>query len=127
MASAYTREQVVSYLSHIGLPETFHNAPPTLALLQHLHTYTMSKLPYENLSLHYSLSHTIDLDPQHLFTKIVTNNRGRGGYCMEVALLYNHILRALGFDAYTAGVRTRPRVHGAPTGDFPGWYAFVFL
>ncbi|KAF2165258.1 hypothetical protein M409DRAFT_24641 [Zasmidium cellare ATCC 36951] len=125
MASAYSRDQVVSYLNYIGLPQDLHNASPTLAFLQQLHTYTISKLPYENLSLHYNPSHSIDVDPQHLFTKIVTNNRGRGGYCMEIALLYNHILCALGFDAYTAGVRTRPRVHGTPTGDFPGWSHIV--
>lgn len=127
MASAYSRDQLVSYLNHIGLPETLHNAPPTLALLEKLHTYTISKLPYENLSLHYSPSHSITLDPQDLFVKMITNNRGRGGYCMEVALLYNHVLRGLGFDVYTAGVRTRPRVHGTPTGEFPGWYAGTFL
>lgn len=127
MASAYSREQVVSYLNHICLPETLHNVPPTLALLQQLHTYTISKLPYENLSLHYNPSHSINLDPQHLFTKMITNSRGRGGYCMEIALLYNHILRALGFDAYTAGVRTRTRVKGTPIGDFPGWCVVLFL
>lgn len=127
MASAYSRDQIISYLSYIGLPESLHNGPPTLALLEQLHTRTISKLPYENLSLHYNPSHCIDLDPQHLFTKMITNNRGRGGYCMEIALLYNHILRALGFNAYTAGVRTRTRVHGIPTGDFPGWYVALSL
>ncbi|KAK4505200.1 hypothetical protein PRZ48_003163 [Zasmidium cellare] len=91
MASAYTRDQVVSYLDYIGLPKDLHNAPPTLDLLKQLHTYTISKLPYENLSLHYNPSHSIDLDPQQLFAKIVTNNRGRGGFCMEIALLEDHI------------------------------------
>ena len=113
MSSAYSRDQLISYLDYIGLPKDLHKAPPTLDLLKQLHTYTISKLPYENLSLHYNPSHSIDLDPQQLFTKIVTNNRGRGGFCMEIALLYNHVLRALGFDAYTAGVRTRPRTHVA--------------
>ncbi|KPM37275.1 hypothetical protein AK830_g9294 [Neonectria ditissima] len=63
----------------------------------------------------------IELDPQHLFRKIVTDNRGRGGFCMEIAILYNHVLRAAGFDAYTAGVRTRGRLEGVPQGDYPGW------
>ncbi|KAJ4169089.1 hypothetical protein NW754_011021 [Fusarium falciforme] len=40
---------------------------------------------------------------------------------MEIAIFYNHILRAIGFDAYTAGVRTRGRLQGVPRGDYPGW------
>ncbi|KAK7403661.1 hypothetical protein QQX98_010584 [Neonectria punicea] len=86
-----------------------------------LHTHCLSTLPYENLSLHYNATHQIELDPQHLFHKMVTDNRGRGGFCMEIAILYNHILRAAGFDAYTAGVRTRGRLQGVPRGDYPGW------
>lgn len=42
---------------------------------------------------------------------------------MEGNLLYNHILKAAGFDAYTAGVRIRPRVNGVPGGDvYTGWF-----
>ncbi|KAM0231270.1 hypothetical protein ACHAPO_008650 [Fusarium lateritium] len=52
---------------------------------------------------------------------MIGNNRGRGGFCMEIAILYNHMLRAIGFNAYTAGVRTRGRLEGIPHGDYPGW------
>lgn len=41
---------------------------------------------------------------------------------MENSIFYNHILRALGFNAYTAGVRIRPRVNGVPQGNYMGWY-----
>ncbi|KAF6817568.1 arylamine n-acetyltransferase 1 [Colletotrichum plurivorum] len=121
MASAYTTKQLAQFLDHIGVPTAFRHAPPSLQLLTVLHVHTISTSPYENLSLHYNPSHEINLEPQHLFEKIITNKRGRGGFCMEVAILYNHMLRALGFDAYTAGVRTRPRIQGVPQGDFPGW------
>lgn len=121
MAVAYNQEQVQQYLDYIGLPESLRNEPPSLKLLRALHVHTISTLPYENLSIHYNPTHSIDLDPQVLFRKIVTEARGRGGFCMENAILYNHILRAIGFDAYTAGVRTRPRLEGVPRGDFPGW------
>lgn len=121
MASAYNLEQLQQFLTHIGLPERLHHEPPSLSLLKALHVHTLSTLPYENLSLHYNAAHQIELDPQHLFRKIVTDNRGRGGFCMEIAILYNHILRAIGFDAYTAGVRTRGRLEGVPRGDYPGW------
>ncbi|KAH6994923.1 hypothetical protein EDB80DRAFT_153879 [Ilyonectria destructans] len=125
MASAYSLEQLQQFLTHIGLPERLHHEPPSLSLLKALHVHTLSTLPYENLSLHYNAAHKIELHPQHLFRKIVTDNRGRGGFCMEIAILYNHILRAIGFDAYTAGVRTRGRLEGVPRGDYPGWNHIV--
>ncbi|RYP87422.1 hypothetical protein DL769_000518 [Monosporascus sp. CRB-8-3] len=87
----------------------------------------ISTVPYDNLSLHYNPTHSISIDPQHLFQKIVANKRGRGGYCMEIAILYNHVLIGLGFDAYTVGVRTRPRIQGVPEGDFPGWVHIVSI
>lgn len=121
MAVAYTREQLDLFLDHVGLPKRLRHVPPSVNLLRSLHIHTISTFPYENLSLHYNPSHQIDLDPQSLFGKMVVNKRGRGGFCMEVAILYNHVLRAIGFDAYTAGVRTRPRTEGVPQGDFPGW------
>ncbi|KAL0929906.1 arylamine n-acetyltransferase 1 [Colletotrichum truncatum] len=121
MASAYSSDQLSHFLDYIEVPERYRHVTPSPQLLNVLHVHTISKLPYENLSLHYNPSHEIDLEPQSLFRKMVTNNRGRGGFCMEIAILYNHILRAMGFEAYTAGVRTRRRIEGVPRGDFPGW------
>ncbi|CAI4220260.1 unnamed protein product [Parascedosporium putredinis] len=117
MASAYSAEQLQQFFHHVELPQRFREDPaPTLELLKVLHVHTLSTLPYENLSIHYNKEHTITLEPQYLFRKIVTDSRGRGGFCMEIAILYNHILRAIGFDAYTAGVRTRGRLQGVPLG-----------
>lgn len=121
MASAYTPQQTQQFLDYIGLSKRLRDEPPTLSLLKALHIHTLAALPYENLSLHYNPARQIDLDPQFLFQKIVVNRRGRGGFCMENAILYNHILRSLGYNVYTAGVRTRPRLEGVPRGDFPGW------
>lgn len=101
--------------------------PPSYDLLRTLHTYMLAAVPYENLAVHYNPSHAVKLDPQHLFQKIVLNKRGRGGYCMEDAILYNHILVGLGFDSYTIGVRTRLRDGGIPKGDFPGWGHIVSI
>ncbi|KAK6062525.1 arylamine n-acetyltransferase 1 [Seiridium cupressi] len=44
---------------------------------------------------------------------------------MELAILYDHLLRGLGFNAYTVGVRTRSRIDGVPGGIFPGWVHIV--
>ncbi|KAM6529692.1 hypothetical protein FALCPG4_007820 [Fusarium falciforme] len=121
MKSVYDREQLDQFFDHVGFPQHLRRQPPSLALLEALHIHTLSTLPYENLSIHYNPSHRIDLEPQHLFQKIIVQGQGRGGFCMEIAIFYNHILRAIGFDAYTAGVRTRGRLQGVPRGDYPGW------
>lgn len=124
MASAYTPSQIDEYEEHVSLPARFRrSASPPLKIeyLTSLHVHQIAAIPYENLLLHYSNSHAVDLDPQVLFKKIVTDARGRGGYCMENAILFNHVLRGLGFEVYTAGVRNRFRTGGVPVGDFMGW------
>jgi arylamine N-acetyltransferase len=124
MASAYTAEQLSAYESYVGLPSGFHHGakpPLTRAYLTALHVHQISGIPYENLLLHYSKDHAVSLDPQVLFKKIVTDERGRGGYCMENTILFNHVLRGLGFTVYMAGVRIRPRVDGVPGGAYIGW------
>ena len=124
MAPAYTADQINQYVKHVGLPSKYQlSASPALDLdyLTALHMHQISSVPYENLILHYSSHHTVSLEPQSLFQKIVVDKRGRGGYCMENSIFFNHILRALGFTVYTAGVRIRPRKAGVPQGDYIGW------
>jgi arylamine N-acetyltransferase len=128
MISAYSPSQIEQYEEHISLPTRFRKASnPNLdaAYLTALHIHQISSVPYENLLLHYSTHHNVSLEPQTLFKKIVTDKRGRGGYCMENSILFNHVLRALGFTVYTAGVRIRPRLNGVPGGDYIGWYILL--
>jgi arylamine N-acetyltransferase len=124
MASAYSSEQIEKYEQYVELPDRFrHASKPSLdiAYLTALHIHQISSVPYENLILHYSTTHAVSLDPEVLFKKIVTDARGRGGYCMENSIFFNHVLRALGFQVYTAGVRIRPRIGGVPGGNYIGW------
>jgi len=127
MSSAYSPEQISTFLDYIEIPEHHRKNGPRLNLefLTDLHVHTLSAIPYENLSLHYNEQHTNTLDPQQLFDKIVRGGRGRGGYCMEISLLYNHILRGLGFQVYTAGVKIRRRQNGIPHGPYVGWVHIV--
>lgn len=124
MASAYTTSQIAQYEKYVGLPLIFRlSEKPALTLeyLTALHVHQIAAAPYENLILHYSTEHAVSLDPQHLFDKIVSNARGRGGYCMENSIFFNHVLRALGFQVYTTGARNRTRVNGVPAGNYNGW------
>ncbi|KAF7921116.1 uncharacterized protein EAE97_011384 [Botrytis byssoidea] len=130
MTSAYSSEQINLYEEYISLPSKYrrrNNPALTLDYLTSLHIRHISTIPYENLLLHYSPDHSVSLDPQALFIKIITNARGRGGYCLEGSTFFNHVLRALGFQVYTAGVRIRRRsaYDGVPRGNYIGWFHIV--
>lgn len=121
MASAYSQEQIAHYLDYIEFPESLRSSttPKDLTFLTSLHKHQISRIPYDNLSLHYSKTHQNSLDPQDLYEKFTHN--GRGGYCMETAVFFRHILKALGFRTYIAGARIRFRKYGIPQGPYIGW------
>jgi arylamine N-acetyltransferase len=80
----YTPEHLARYVNYIELPSRYHpsnNPPLNIELLTALHVHQISTAPYENLSLHYSANHSIVLDPEVLYDKVVTKACNRGGYC----------------------------------------------
>lgn len=123
--------QVAEFLSYIQLPQSLQsyrytsNPQTDLHFLNQLHIHTISAIPYENLWLHYNRTHINTILPQTTFANVVTSARGRGGYCFQLSILFNHILRALDFPAYLAPVRIRHRINGVPQGDFSGWVHLV--
>jgi arylamine N-acetyltransferase len=123
--STLTAEQLATYLDLIDLPAAYRPAAsPALdhGLLAALHKHHITTFPYENLALHYRGAGDggIALDLASLATKFLAG-RGRGGYCMENTLFFNHVLRTLGFAAYLTGARIRFREGGVPRGDYSGW------
>ncbi|KAF2221539.1 arylamine N-acetyltransferase 4 [Elsinoe ampelina] len=128
LPSAYTPTQLLLYLQHIHfpLPLTFPRTPSTLLLL---HRLQITTIPYENLSLHYSPTHTNSISPHALFEKFISppaapgsaeQSAGRGGYCFETAVFWLNILRGLGFRAYSSQARIRLRDGPVPKGEFVG-------
>ncbi|OJJ42608.1 hypothetical protein ASPZODRAFT_105044 [Penicilliopsis zonata CBS 506.65] len=125
---AYTSQQIEAYLDRIALPEASRtspvlcgtvspNSPEGLSFLRTLQRHHLAAVPFENLSLHYSPSRQIALDASSVFDKIV--GRRRGGYCMEVNLLFRTVLHTLGFDVYSVGGRVNEAIQ--PMATSKGW------
>ena len=104
-ATPLTQAQLSAFYKHISLPEKFHNSSPSLDLLTAIQYHSLATIPFENLSLHYSPTPGVSIDPVEVFSKIVDRNVGRGGYCMENNLLMNGVLRAAGFNVWATGAR----------------------
>ncbi|KAL9115621.1 MAG: hypothetical protein Q9187_007226 [Circinaria calcarea] len=130
----YTSSQLESYFERISLPARHrdlsyevgrnNNAQRDLEFLTALQKHQLAAVPFENLSIHYSPTHTIDLDPGFLYAKIVT--RRRGGYCMENNCFFGTVLRSLGFSLYSAGARVSEAAAGShDSSGYLGWSHMV--
>ncbi|EFQ99681.1 hypothetical protein MGYG_02694 [Nannizzia gypsea CBS 118893] len=129
---AYSTEQVAAWLRHISLPADYDryiadpaSIPKTFDSLRTLFRCQITTFPYENLSVHYSPTHLVNIRPDVLYTKMLGpyegGREGRGGYCMELSIFFHHMLRAIGFDVYMTGIRNRTRTEGVPSGEYQGW------
>jgi arylamine N-acetyltransferase len=122
----FTKDQVSQYLNRLKIHEnqrqydvanlSQEEALNYLALLQKHH---LAEVPFENLSLHYSPHHQVSVHPEELFKKIIADNNGRGGYCMENNCLFGTLLLTLGFTIYSGGARV-----WVP-GSWTGWSHMV--
>lgn len=128
----YTDAQLAKYLERIKYPSTkngnelvqeVRNAFETdaLELLTRLQRFHLAAIPWGNSGLHYSQHHTISLNPETLFEKMV--DRKLDGYCMENTGIFFHILRCLGFHVYATGGRvSRSLATGKDDGRYmPMW------
>ncbi|KAF2154955.1 cysteine proteinase [Myriangium duriaei CBS 260.36] len=140
-----TPEQLGAFYARINLPAQHRHLPgaeltallrsqsASLAFLSVLQRHCVSSLPFENLSLHYDLHHTVHLATDYVFDKMVTRGAGRGGYCMELNGLLAAVLRSLGFDVRTMGGKVNESVmaqdHSKPRKDlkYSGWNHMVLI
>ena len=95
----FTKEQCDAYLERIGAE---YDGNPTLENLNHLIFQNQSMIPFENLAVydHYG---TVNLDPDALFKKIVTDHRG--GFCFELNGAFTLLLKGLGYDVVSLMAR----------------------
>lgn len=139
----YTLTQLDQYFDRIALPPTIrtallsvdvdekhHDEKARLDLLAALQRYHLAAVPFENVYLHYSTHHTISIDEQELFHKIVERGSNYGGYCMENNGLFGTVLRSLGYNAYSAGARVNEAAQPVAAGKnwqgpkFDGWWVY---
>lgn len=125
----YSRCELEHYFDRVCMPRSRRVYDVTtlpdiekLTFLRLLHKHQLVKVPWENLTQHYSWHKVVNVKPAHLFKKIV-NILGRGGYCMEVNYFYHLVLYSLGFDVYMAG----SRIYCAPVRRYGGWTHVVNL
>ncbi|OGM47175.1 hypothetical protein ABOM_003975 [Aspergillus bombycis] len=132
-ASHYSTTQISQWLKYIRLPQSLSQyiqcpteIPKTAECLCILMRCQLTTYPYENLSVHYSSTHLVNIHPDVLYEKMMGPNSGRrGGYCMELSIFFYHMLRGLGFNVFMTGVRNRSRTGGIPGGQYLGWTHIV--
>lgn len=123
--ATYTNDQISNYLSRI---EWHKSSQPPVGTLDHLRELVKRQLaavPFESLSLHYSPTHLLSLEPEDLFRKIV--GRNMGGYCMEDNTFFGTVLRSLGYKLINAGARVSDATGGRPGAGYMGWCVRVFF
>ncbi|KAI8958088.1 cysteine proteinase [Daldinia sp. FL1419] len=108
----YSDDQLEQYFDRIALPKqnrlySIRSASDDVKLnyLALLNKHNIVRIPFENLTQHYSWHRTVNVRPHHLFNKIVPPPSRRGGYCMEANSLFHTVLLSLGFQVYMAGAR----------------------
>lgn len=119
----YSRQQMEEYFNRIAMPPSKRiydvsqiSDENKRAFLFTLQKHQLCKVPWENLTQHYSFHRVICIQPNYLFKKIV-RNPGTGGYCMEANYFFHLILWNLGFDCYMAG----SRIWHSDTNYYGGW------
>lgn len=115
--------QLEAYFDRIALPTSkrIYDVRPLsdgekFQYLDLLQKHELVKVPWENLTQHYSWHRVVNVKPPHLFSKIV-GNAGRGGYCMEANHFFHTVLLSLGYAVYMGGAR----IHSPATGSYGGW------
>ena len=119
MAATYSDEQISKYFAHIGWDAGLYPKPGSLEYLAELIKRQLATVPFETLSLHYSKTHQLSLDPEDLYRKIV--GRGMGGYCMENNTFFGVILRSPGYSLISSGARVSDAIAGRPGNGYMGW------
>ena len=113
----YSKSQVKAYIEFIDLPEPHRSSPlldnarlaqdehyalPFLTTLMRFHT---AKIPFENLTLHYSRHRDVTLEPDELYERLISSGSRRGGHCLQLNCFFGTMLRSIGFEVVSSAAR----------------------
>jgi arylamine N-acetyltransferase len=115
VASSYNTHQLLEYLSFIGfdkaiavrdaIPSASETLPfPTLdnlQLINHLHRLSFN---YETSQMHYTEEHLMDVTPDAVFRRLVSERKG-GSYCFGLNILLLEVLRGLRYHVYSGAAQ----------------------
>ncbi|KAL0961268.1 hypothetical protein HGRIS_006231 [Hohenbuehelia grisea] len=126
--SCYSTSQVRRWLQAIGFPgnwteDDIDNGrfPTTLENLERILLHQLVTFAYENIPMHYSSHHTMDISPDALFQRLVVERQG--SWCFGLNGLLYQMLLGLGYRAYAGG----SRINLAPIAVPPNYTDFVHM
>lgn len=98
-----------------------------LGTLRKMQLWQLAAVPFGSLGLHYSVHHTVSLDTDVLFHKLV--DRRMGGYCMENNTFFATVLRSLGYRLYSTGARVSCAVdqQSKDPENYGGWSHMLLM
>jgi arylamine N-acetyltransferase len=111
----FTSEQLTQFFHRVRYPVS-HHATDRLTFLTELQKHALVWIPFETLSLHYSIARQVSLNPEDLFEKIVVKERG--GYCLENNTLFLAVLESLGFQTMRVVCRITTATRGVYDGSW---------
>lgn len=115
MDRPYCEDRLSLYFERIRLPVCKHPKDP-LRLLNLLIQHQLAEVPFETLSLHYSVDGRVSLQNDDLFDKIVV--RKRGGYCLELNTFFATVLTSMGYQVVGIICRIAMAVDGEYDGSW---------
>jgi N-hydroxyarylamine O-acetyltransferase len=89
---------IKTYLARIKYTDPCNLTSEVLARLHKQHVY---HIPFENLDIYYKKKFTLSIES--VYQKVITNLRG--GFCYELNLLFNGLLKELGFSSEIIAAR----------------------
>lgn len=124
----YSDDHLKRFLEFIGIPGTVQDFRDNvkfepLAMLDQLVFRTTAKVPWSSIGIQYSTHHSVSLDVFVLFENIVVKRIG--GFCFEISIWFETILRSFEYDLYTGCARICESIIDDPTKEdksaFRGW------
>ncbi|TFL02728.1 hypothetical protein BDV98DRAFT_603874 [Pterulicium gracile] len=107
----YNHDQLLLYLAAIGYDLATHN--PSVANLELIVGLHLRTFPFENTSMHYTESHSMDVTHEGIFQRLVVDQHG-GSYCFGLNRILMEMLKLLGYRVSPGSARVNRNSEPGP-------------